>query len=119
LRQQDFDRSHAAHLATRAALGDAAHAMSPVGGIGINPAIQDAVAAASTLAMPLLDSRVSEEDLRQVQKRQALPTRLTQCFQLSIQNRVIKRILDRSTLASSTEKFELPLIFRLVRRFPV
>jgi 2-polyprenyl-6-methoxyphenol hydroxylase-like FAD-dependent oxidoreductase len=99
-------------------IGDAAHAMSPVGGIGINLAIQDAVAAANNLAAPLREGRVTDNDLRQVQKRRALPTRLTQSFQLAIQNRVIKRSLERSPLATEMEKLELPLLFRLVRRFP-
>jgi 2-polyprenyl-6-methoxyphenol hydroxylase-like FAD-dependent oxidoreductase len=99
-------------------IGDAAHAMSPVGGVGINLAIQDAVAAANTLAAPLSEGRVTDSDLRQVQRRRALPTRLTQSFQLAIQNRVIKRTLERRPLASETKKFAPPLMLRLVRRFP-
>ena len=99
-------------------IGDAAHAMSPVGGVGINLAIQDAVAAANTLAAPLREGRVTDSDLRQVQRRRALPTRLTQSFQLAIQNRVIKRTLERRPLASETKKFAPPLMLRLVRRFP-
>src|SRR6516164_2279645 len=99
-------------------IGDAAHAMSPVGGIGINLAIQDAVAAANSLAAPLREGRVTDSDLRQVQRRRALPTRLTQSFQLAIQNRVIKRTLERRPLASETKKFAPPLMLRLVRRFP-
>jgi 2-polyprenyl-6-methoxyphenol hydroxylase-like FAD-dependent oxidoreductase len=98
-------------------IGDAAHAMSPVGGIGINLAIQDAVAAGNFLAVPLREGRLREHDLLQVQRRRALPTRLTQSFQLAIQNRVIKRTLESPSLASET-KFELPLLLRLVRRFP-
>jgi len=99
-------------------IGDAAHAMSPVGGIGINLAVQDAVAAANILAAPLREGRLTDEDLRRVQKRRAFPTRLTQSFQLAIQNRVIKPTLDRRPLGSDTKEPELPPLLRLVRRFP-
>src|SRR5207249_33938 len=93
-------------------LGDAAHAMSPVGGVGINLAIQDAVAAANRLAGPLRGRRVTTTDLRAVQTRRELPTRLTQAAQVLIQNRVIGRVLgDRRPLAP-------PWVFRLVRRLP-
>jgi 2-polyprenyl-6-methoxyphenol hydroxylase-like FAD-dependent oxidoreductase len=98
-------------------IGDAAHAMSPVGGIGINLAIQDAVAAANILAGRLREGQLTSADLLRVQKRRALPTRLTQSFQLAIQNRVIKRTLEARPLASQTEKLELPLMLRLARRF--
>jgi 2-polyprenyl-6-methoxyphenol hydroxylase-like FAD-dependent oxidoreductase len=64
-------------------IGDAAHAMSPAGGVGINLAIQDAVAAANLLAKPLQERRVSAAELAMVQKRRTLPTRVTQAFQLS------------------------------------
>jgi len=74
-------------------IGDAAHAMSPVGGVGINLAIQDAVAAANLLAEPLRCGRLTLEHLRHVQQRRELPTRWTQRFQLVIQNRVITRVL--------------------------
>jgi 2-polyprenyl-6-methoxyphenol hydroxylase-like FAD-dependent oxidoreductase len=99
-------------------IGDAAHAMSPVGGIGINLAIQDAVAAANILAAPLREGRLTDEDLRRVQKRRAFPTRLTQSFQLAIQNRVIKPTLERRPLGSDTKEPGLPPLLRLVRRFP-
>jgi 2-polyprenyl-6-methoxyphenol hydroxylase-like FAD-dependent oxidoreductase len=98
-------------------IGDAAHAMSPVGGIGINLAIQDAVAAANILAAPLREDRLTDGDLLQVQKRRALPTRLTQSLQLAVQNRVIKPTLERPSLSGETEKLELPLMLRLARRF--
>ena len=62
-------------------IGDAAHAMSPVGGIGVNYAVADAVAAANTIAEPLRNGRVSAEDLRAVQKRRQTPTRIAQRLQ--------------------------------------
>jgi 2-polyprenyl-6-methoxyphenol hydroxylase-like FAD-dependent oxidoreductase len=98
-------------------IGDAAHAMSPVGGIGINLAIQDAVAAANILAVPLREGQLTNDDLLRVQKRRARPTRLTQSFQLAIQNRVIKSTLEARPLASERQKLELPLMLRLARRF--
>ena len=67
--------------------------MSPVGGVGINLAIQDAVAAANILAAPLRAGRVTTSDLEKVQRRRELPTRLTQGLQVLIQNRVISRVL--------------------------
>jgi len=99
-------------------IGDAAHAMSPVGGVGINLAIQDAVAAANLLAAPLREDRLTESDLRQVQRRRELPTRLTQRFQILVQNRVIRQVLDRA------EPLPPPLLVRamarcsLLRRIP-
>ena len=67
-------------------IGDAAHAMSPLGGVGINIAIQDAVAAANILHRPLLDKAVTVDCLRRVQKRREFPARLTQRLQLTIQS---------------------------------
>ncbi|MEO6306915.1 MAG: FAD-dependent oxidoreductase [Nitrospiraceae bacterium] len=93
-------------------IGDAAHAMSPVGGVGINLAVQDAVATANLLAAPLGDGRVTTEDLRKVQQRREWPTRMTQRVQLMIQNRVIKRVL------SGSDKFSPPFPIRLLARFP-
>ena len=64
-------------------IGDAAHAMSPAGGVGINLAIQDAVAAANLLARPLLEHRVTEASLARVQRRREFPTRVTQRLQVN------------------------------------
>ena len=77
-------------------IGDAAHAMSPVGGVGINLAVQDAVAAANILAPGLLRGNVTLADLRAVQRRREFPVRLTQSVQWMIQKRVISNVL-RST----------------------
>ena len=86
--------------------------MSPVGGVGINLAIQDAVAAANILATPLRQGGVSQDDIRAVQRRRELPTRATQAMQVFIQNRVIGRVLE------STEKLSTPLVLRMLRRIP-
>ncbi len=94
-------------------IGDAAHAMSPVGGVGINLAIQDAVAAANILAVPLRTGTLAVDHLRQVQRRREPPTRLTQRFQVLIQNRVLKRVLTGEISSG------LPLLVRLFSRFPV
>ena len=93
-------------------IGDAAHAMSPVGGVGINLAIQDAVAAANLLAGPLRSDRLTTDDLRRVQERRDWPTRVTQRTQLSIQDRVISRVLG------SADRLMPPLPIRLLARFP-
>jgi len=93
-------------------IGDAAHAMSPVGGVGINLAIQDAVAAANLLAAPLREGRLTSDDLHMVQMRRDRPTRVTQRMQLFIQNRVIKRVLgEEGPLVP-------PLPLRLLARVP-
>jgi 2-polyprenyl-6-methoxyphenol hydroxylase-like FAD-dependent oxidoreductase len=94
-------------------IGDAAHAMSPVGGVGINLAIQDAVAAANILYAPLLRGSCSEEDLKSVQQRRMRPTRMTQRLQVAIQNRVIKPTLE-GVLAPS-----VPWIGRLINGVPL
>ncbi len=92
-------------------IGDAAHAMSPVGGVGINLAIQDAVAAANVLAAKLGEGNVSDDDLRAVQHRRELPTRVTQRLQVAVQNTVIRGIL------SGSQSFTLPLPLKLLRRW--
>lgn len=74
-------------------IGDAAHTMSPVGGVGVNLAIQDAVACANRLAPALRERRVADTDLAWVQRRREWPTRVTQRIQVAIQNRVIGRVL--------------------------
>jgi len=99
-------------------IGDAAHAMSPIGGVGINLAIQDAVAAANILWRPLRAGTVSEDVLRKVQERRELPTRATQRLQLFIQNRVISNVLARTTRPS--EPFAVKLLdwLPMLRRIP-
>jgi 2-polyprenyl-6-methoxyphenol hydroxylase-like FAD-dependent oxidoreductase len=94
-------------------IGDCAHAMSPVGGVGINLAIQDAVAAANLLASPLLRGTVRQQDLRQVQARRTFPTRMTQAVQVFMHRRFISPALGRQTPIR-----RLPLPFRLLQQFP-
>ncbi|WP_078316453.1 FAD-dependent oxidoreductase [Mycobacterium sp. D16Q16] len=74
-------------------IGDAAHAMSPAGGVGINLAVADAVAAANILVDPLRKRCVTDEDLARVQGRRELPTKVVQAFQVFVQNNVIKPVL--------------------------
>ncbi len=93
-------------------IGDAAHAMSPVGGVGINLAIQDAVAAANRLWLPLREGRLTTEDLRSVQRRREWPTRVTQWLQLLVQRRVIT-----TTLGRQSGRLTPPRLVRLLARF--
>ncbi|MGE0422380.1 MAG: FAD-dependent oxidoreductase [Reyranellaceae bacterium] len=88
------DRLRDWHASGLLCIGDAAHAMSPIGGVGINLAIQDAVAAANILHAPLRRGRVETGDLARVQRRRAFPTWATQKLQTTIQDRVIDPILD-------------------------
>lgn len=97
-------------------LGDAAHAMSPIGGVGINLAIQDAVAAANLLAGPLRAGPVGLDALRAVQRRRAWPTRATQALQVAAQNRVIARVLAGRPAPGGPVSVPWPL--RLLARFP-
>ncbi len=107
------DRLARWHRAGLLCIGDAAHAMSPIGGVGINLAIQDAVAAANILAAPLRRGAVTEGDLARVQRRRQWPTRVTQRIQLAIQNRAISRVL------AGTGRLKPPLVLKLLDRFPV
>ena len=93
-------------------IGDAAHAMSPVGGVGINLAIQDAVAAANILASKLAAGNLADTDLKAVQRRREFPTRATQRLQIFIQNGVIKRIL------ASARPLTAPWPVKLLQRWP-
>ena len=93
-------------------IGDAAHAMSPVGGVGINLAIQDAVAAANILAAKLAAGSPRDQDLQAVQRRRQFPTRATQWLQVLIQNNVISRIL------SGSRNLAVPWPLKLMQRWP-
>ncbi len=93
-------------------IGDSAHAMSPVGGVGINLAIQDAVATANLLAEKLRSGAVSVNDLRKVQARREWPTRLIQGLQVFIHRRVV-------TGRASGRRNSLPFVLRLLKWFPI
>jgi 2-polyprenyl-6-methoxyphenol hydroxylase-like FAD-dependent oxidoreductase len=92
-------------------IGDAAHAMSPVGGVGINIAVQDAVAAANRLAAPLRAGQSKTADLQAIQQRRIWPARMTQRVQLLMQNRLIGPALQGV-------RPKPPLVFKLLNAVP-
>jgi 2-polyprenyl-6-methoxyphenol hydroxylase-like FAD-dependent oxidoreductase len=87
--------------------------MSPIGGVGINLAIQDAVATANILGSTLLNGTPSVDELRAVQQRRAFPTRATQWVQLTVQNRIIRNVLGRD------EPVSVPGVLKLLQRWPM
>ncbi len=95
-------------------IGDSAHAMSPVGGVGINLAIQDAVAAANALAQALLDRAPLDELCRAIQKRREFPTKMTQAAQLFAHKNFIRPALSHKESAR-----RLPLALRLLKQIPI
>ena len=107
-----IDRMPVWHRDGLLCIGDAAHAMSPVGGVGINLAIQDAVATANRLALPLRERRLARADLAAVQDRREWPARITQRAQIAIQNHVVVPVF------AGARPDRLPLALRLVQRFP-
>ncbi|MFN0219131.1 MAG: FAD-dependent oxidoreductase [Hyphomicrobium sp.] len=94
-------------------IGDAAHAMSPVGGVGINLAIQDAVATANILAEPLREGRVTDDDLARVQLRREFPTRMIQRVQVAAQNNLIRPSIGGAAPAQA------PLVMRVFNAVPM
>jgi 2-polyprenyl-6-methoxyphenol hydroxylase-like FAD-dependent oxidoreductase len=95
-------------------IGDAAHTMSPIGGVGINIAIQDAVAAANILAAPLREGRVRDADLAAVQARRLFPARATQAAQVFLQDRIIA-----PSLAAAGGTVKVPFVVRLMQWVPL
>jgi 2-polyprenyl-6-methoxyphenol hydroxylase-like FAD-dependent oxidoreductase len=96
------------------AIGDAAHAMSPVGGVGINLAVQDAVAAANILAGPLAGGDDVDPLLKRVQERRMFPTRVIQGVQKAVHDRVLTPLVIRKAVLTT-----VPLALRLLDRFPI
>jgi 2-polyprenyl-6-methoxyphenol hydroxylase-like FAD-dependent oxidoreductase len=107
------DRLERWHRGGVICIGDAAHAMSPIGGVGVNLAVQDAVAAANILAEPLYAGTLDDNALHDVQKRRALPTRIIQRLQVFLQDRVIKHVLGGNA------QLKPPLPLKMMHRFPV
>jgi 2-polyprenyl-6-methoxyphenol hydroxylase-like FAD-dependent oxidoreductase len=99
-------------------IGDAAHAMSPIGGVGVNMAVQDAVATANILVPRFRQGQVTEDDLRAVQQRREFPVKMTQRMQITIQNRVITRVLSGRTTPKPPVLFKLFNWFPILRRLP-
>ena len=99
-------------------IGDAAHAMSPIGGVGINLAIQDAVAAANLLAGPLRNNRLTLADLEKVQHRREFPTRVTQGIQLWVQRRIIAPVLGEQKPVNPPAALRLFAAMPFLRRIP-
>ncbi|MGA7583363.1 MAG: FAD-dependent oxidoreductase [Pseudolabrys sp.] len=99
-------------------IGDAAHAMSPIGGVGINLAVQDAVAAANILAQPLRHGTMTIETLQSVQRRREFPTRFTQRLQLVLQNNIIGPALEgrRPEAPFFMKMIQWPLLRRIPGR---
>ena len=94
-------------------IGDAAHAMSPIGGVGVNLAVQDAVAAANILAQPLKERQAGLADLRAVQRRRMFPTRVTQRLQVLLQSTIIENALSRARPVTP------PLLLRALLKVPL
>jgi 2-polyprenyl-6-methoxyphenol hydroxylase-like FAD-dependent oxidoreductase len=94
-------------------IGDAAHAMSPVGGVGVNLAVQDAVATANLLADKLRRGCPTEDELDAVRRRRAFPVRMTQAMQVVVQNNIIS-----GALKGGDRPLEVPLIVRLITALP-
>ena len=99
-------------------IGDAAHAMSPIGGVGVNMAVQDAVAAANQLAGPLAMGTMTDADLQAIEQRRTLPMRFTQGLQLAIQRRIISRVLASHERPKPPPFLKLFGVFPILRRIP-
>ncbi len=119
------DRLKRWHLPGLLCIGDAAHAMSPIGGVGINLAIQDAVAAANMLYAPLRAGTLTEADLGAVQKRRGFPAKVTQAIQVFIQNRIFPSVSAAAQAAEQRAPKQAapatppPLPVRIMRAFPI
>jgi len=110
----ELDRLTCWHRLGLLVIGDAAHAMSPIGGVGINLAVQDAVAAANTLAGPMAKGQDVDGLLAKVQRRRMLPTRIIQGLQRAAQTRLIDRVVLKNVPIARP-----PRIVRLMQRFSI
>jgi 2-polyprenyl-6-methoxyphenol hydroxylase-like FAD-dependent oxidoreductase len=108
-----IDRLREWHREGLLCIGDAAHAMSPVGGVGVNLAVQDAVAAANILAKPLRSNTVTREHLAAVQERRSFPMRVIQRMQVLVQSKLLSPAL------ASKERPKPPFVLQLVRWIPL
>lgn len=99
-------------------IGDAAHAMSPIGGVGVNLAVQDAVAAANRLGEPLREGRLTPADLAAVQTRRMFPTRVTQAIQVAAQNAIIGPTLKLREAPKPPFALKLMQWFPILQRLP-
>lgn len=97
-------------------IGDAAHVMSPVGGVGINYAIQDAVVAANVLSKPLQAGNVQVRDLAKVQRQREIPTRIIQAFQSLVQQQILARVLNSDQLFKPPALLRIPILRDLPMR---
>jgi 2-polyprenyl-6-methoxyphenol hydroxylase-like FAD-dependent oxidoreductase len=99
-------------------IGDAAHAMSPIGGVGVNVAVQDAIAAANILAAPLREGRLSNHHLNQVQKRRTFPMKVIQKMQLTVQNQLVDPLLNSDQPITAPWGMRLFNAIPFLRRIP-
>jgi len=114
----EVDRLRQWYRAGLVCIGDAAHAMSPIGGVGINLAIQDAVAAANILADPLRRGTLTIDTLKQIQRRREFPARVTQRVQIIMQNTLIGPALASQGKQPKAPMFMKMMQWPLLRRIP-
>jgi 2-polyprenyl-6-methoxyphenol hydroxylase-like FAD-dependent oxidoreductase len=113
-----LDRLHQWHVDGLLCIGDAAHAMSPIGGVGINLAVQDAVAAAKLLAEPLRLHNVRTSDLAKVRRRRWLPMAVTQGMQRFLHSKVLAPVLSGKRSTYPAAPLFLTRIFPPLRAIP-
>jgi len=114
----EVDRLRRWYRAGLICIGDAAHAMSPIGGVGINLAVQDAVAAANILAEPLRRGTVTLDTLKSIQQRREFPTRVTQRLQIMMQNNLIGPALANQGRRPRAPWFMKMMQWPLLQRIP-
>lgn len=113
-----LDRLHQWHIDGLLCIGDAAHAMSPIGGVGINLAVQDAVAAAAILAEPLRHHTVTPDDLAKVRQRRWLPMLITQGLQRFLHSKLLRPVLSGERVSYPAAPLFLTRVFPPLRALP-